>query len=531
MKPRGTPSSLPWTLLVALSCLAPVLAAQETDVTQTPNRANSGIQKSLLEQVGAGRGDALTPGSSLFVIRRDPFRAIARGRQLFQRKFTLEQGAGPRTGDGSGDIEHDASIGAGLADSCAACHGRPQGAAGFGGDVFTRPDGRDAPHLFGLGLVEMLADEMTAELREIRTRTLAQAHSSQHPATARLTAKGVEFGVLRALPDGSVDASRVDGVDADLRVRPFFAEGSAYSIREFVVGAFNNEMGLESADPELLTASQGGVTTTPSGLVLDGTLDRIGPPPAAHSQDDPDHDGVRDEVPTSVTDFMEFYLLNYFRPGVSTREPEECRRGLETFREIGCAACHVPDLKLEHDRRVADVETRFDARNGNPFNQLFARATPLNQVVDDGTGLPPLEPPTGGSFVVRGIFSDFKRHDLGPNFDEEQFDGSVVREFVTEPLWGVASSGPYGHDGRSPTLEAVILRHGGEAQHTRELFARLPDPDKKRVLTLLQSLVLFSPPSTASNLHPADPTAADFPLHGHGSIDLSVLFDDPFDKE
>jgi hypothetical protein len=32
-------------------------------------------------------------------------------------------------------------------DSCAACHGRPRGAAGFGGDVVTRPDSRDAPHL------------------------------------------------------------------------------------------------------------------------------------------------------------------------------------------------------------------------------------------------------------------------------------------------------------------------------------------------------------------------------------------------
>jgi hypothetical protein len=53
-------------------------------------------------------------------------------------------------------------IGAGLADSCATCHGRPRGSAGFGGNVVTRPDSRDAPHLFGAGLKEMLADEISS---------------------------------------------------------------------------------------------------------------------------------------------------------------------------------------------------------------------------------------------------------------------------------------------------------------------------------------------------------------------------------
>jgi CxxC motif-containing protein (DUF1111 family) len=34
---------------------------------------------------------------------------------------------------------------------------------------------------------------------------------------------------------------------------------------------------------------------------------------------------------------------------------------------------------------------------------------------------------------------------------------------MTEPLWGVGSTAPYGHDGRSINLREVILRHGGEA--------------------------------------------------------------------
>jgi hypothetical protein len=98
----------------------------------------------------------VTPDSSLFIINRDPFRSVRRGRQLFQRKFTVAQGFGPRINDGMGDIEANTAIGNGLMDSCAGCHANPRGAAGSGGAIlFVRPDHRDSPHLFGVGLKEM----------------------------------------------------------------------------------------------------------------------------------------------------------------------------------------------------------------------------------------------------------------------------------------------------------------------------------------------------------------------------------------
>src|SRR5215472_12014896 len=60
------------------------------DNTQAPNTAHAGISKSLSQEIGVGRGDITTPNSSLFIIKRDPFRAVRRGRQLFQRKLSLE---------------------------------------------------------------------------------------------------------------------------------------------------------------------------------------------------------------------------------------------------------------------------------------------------------------------------------------------------------------------------------------------------------------------------------------------------------
>jgi hypothetical protein len=503
--------------------------AQLVDKTQTPNTANEGIAKSLADQIGAGRGDVLTPRSSAFIIGRDPFRSIRRGRQIFQRKFTRQEGMGPRVGDGSGDINTNLALGAGLADSCASCHGRPRGSAGFGGDVVTRPDSRDAPHLFGLGLKEMLADEITADLRAIRARALAEAASRGRDVTRPLGSKGVRYGVLTAHRDGTVDTSRVEGVDPDLRVRPFFAHGGTISIREFVVGALQNEMGLQAVDPDLAKAAAGGRVTTPAGMVLDGSADDLEAPPTADPAADPDGDGVANEIPTSLVDHLEFYLLNYFKPA-TYRETTTTAHGRRIFEEIGCATCHVPSLRINRDRRVADVDTVYDPTRGI-FNGLFATAAPLHATVPDSSGFPPLQPPLLQPFLVRNIFTDFKRHDLGPGFYERNYDGTTRKEFMTLPLWGVGSTAPYGHDGRSINLTEVIRRHGGEAQGSRDVFDALPSHERRAVVEFLESLVLFPPDDTASNLNPGDPTTPGFPQVGHGSIKLGVLFNDPSDPE
>ncbi len=509
--------------------VAPVAHGQLTDITQTPNAANAGIHKSYEEQIGPGRGDVMTPDSSTFILKRDPARSIRRGRQIFQRKFTVAQGSGPRTGDGVGPIEIEASVGAGMSDSCAACHGRPRGSAGFGGDVFTRPDSRDAPHLFGLGLQEMLADEITQDLRAIQADAIAEAQDQGEDVTLRLVSKGILYGAITAHPDGSVDTSGVKGVNSDLRVRPFFAEGSTISIREFIVGAFNAEMGLESADPDLVAANAGADVVTPSGMLLSGSTDDIEGAPASSPVDDPDEDGVVDEIPSSIVDHTEFYLLNYFKPG-RHQMSSVTALGRRVFDRIGCDECHVPDLLIEHDRRIADVETGYDP-DAEGFNHLFADAATQFHEVDDGSGYPTLKVPNGKSFLVESIYTDFKRHDLGPGFHEVNFDGSVTTQFMTEPLWGVGSTPPYGHDGRSINLTEVILRHGGEAQKSRDAFDALPEARKGFLLALLRSLVLFPPDDTPSNLNPGDPATPGFPQFGHGSINLGALFNNPADAE
>jgi Di-haem oxidoreductase, putative peroxidase len=496
--------------------------AQLTDITQTPNRENAGIRKSLEEQIGAGRGDGTTPDSSLFIIHRDPFRAIRRGRQLFQRKFTVAQGFGPRLNDGVGDIERITALGNGLMDSCAGCHANPRGSAGSGGAIlFVRPDHRKSPHLFGVGLKEMLADEITADLRAIREEARNKAQQQGEAVTLPLTSKGIDYGQIRAFPDGSVDTTMVEGVNPDLRVRPFFAEGRRFSLRELIVVALNDAMGLQAEDSDLETAAAGERIVTPSGIVLDGALDTLVAPPVGSNE--------RAEIPQALIDFFEFYLLHYFKPG-RYQETAVTRSGRQLLGQLGCTQCHIADLPLERDRRVADIDTVYDPERGI-FNHLFATAVPLFRTVDDGTGFPPFKLPLGGPFLVENIFTDFKRHDLGPNFHERNFNGAMTTHFLTLPLWGVGSTPPYGHDGRSINLREVILRHGGEAQAQREAFVQLSAQEQDAVLRFLESLILFPPDDTASTLDPGNPGAPDFPQRGHGSIGLGTLFNDPSEPE
>ncbi|MEE8525585.1 MAG: di-heme oxidoredictase family protein [Thermoanaerobaculia bacterium] len=528
-------------LLIGLGTVVPDLASAQLvgcDQVAPTNAPGGCIARTLEDQIDLGHnGDIVSPGTnfsistgSIFLIKHDPARSIRRGRQLFQRKFTENEGQGPRVNDDStGSIVANRALGAGMVDSCAGCHGRPRGAAGHGGVVQTFPDSRDSPHLFGLGLMEQLGDEMTATLRAIRQQAIDDAlgaDDSDCPVTRDLGAKGVDFGQITVACDGDVDYSAVAGVDApSLRIKPFFAQGGTISMREFIIGAMNAEMGIKISDPVLCAVTDPDApvaATSPSGFAFDPAADSFERPPVC--------DGSG-ELDVAAVDHLEFYLLNYFKPG-RYLQTARSRAGLRLMENIGCTGCHIQNLTIDSDRRVADVETNFDPVNGI-FNELFAVASTRFHTAPD-----PDHPdfvfvlPNGDPFVVENVFTDLKRHDLGPDFDERDWeDGddptSRLREHMTEPLWGVGSTSPYGHDGRSINLDAVIRRHGGEAAEVTAAFAGLSGNNQSKILEFLNTLVLFPPDDTASNLNAGDPSDPGFPQTGHGNIALGALFTIP----
>ena len=90
-------------------------------------------------------------------------------------------------------------------------------------------------------------------------------------------------------------------------------------------------MGLaDSEDPDLLAASTGGRVVTPPAWSWTDRKTRLVPPSAP----DPENGN---EVNPAIVDHLEFYLLNYFKPGHDIQNTITDRG--RWFPKIGCASC------------------------------------------------------------------------------------------------------------------------------------------------------------------------------------------------
>ena len=388
----------------AVALAANSASAQLADSTQvTPTMPGGHIAKSLEQQVGAGHGDELTPGSSVYLIKRDPARSIRRGRQLFQRKFTMAAGrrAARQRRLGGEHPRRTAPSAPASSDSCAGCHGRPRGSAGFGGDVVTRPDSRDAPHLFGLGLQEMLADEITTELRAIRARRArdaARAHRKALPhgspgcgtppaGDVRLVSKGISYGRIRAFPNGTVDTSRGrrrrHGPARAAVLRPGRARSRSASSRSArSTPRWGSRRRTRCCAPSP-------IRWQPARVISPGRLRlRPGPRPLssgrrAASSRRRRRRRRRDEIDTAIDRPHGVLPAQLLQARASARETLRTQRGRARMDTLGCTSCHVAEPAVQSDRRVADVETVHDPVRGI-FNRLFATARPRFVAIDDG---------------------------------------------------------------------------------------------------------------------------------------------------
>ncbi|MEL7267584.1 MAG: di-heme oxidoredictase family protein, partial [Planctomycetota bacterium] len=70
---------------------------------------------------------------------------------------------------------------------------------------------------------------------------------------------------------------------------------------------------------------------------------------------------------------------------------------------------------------------------------------------------------------------------------------NLCREFRTPPLWGVASTAPYMHDGRCDTLMDAILMHEGEAEASQRSFTGMPRADQEAIIAFLNTFEIQDP--------------------------------------
>ena len=131
---------------------------------------------------------------------------------------------------------------------------------------------------------------------------------------------------------------------------------------------------------------------------------------------------------------------------------------------------------------------------------LQRHATEEGQRLFDQIGCASCHTPQLGS--VAGLYSDLLLHRMGQDLEgggsynqpppslpgSSSSEGPLPDEWRTPPLWGVADSAPYLHDGRAATLEDAILLHAGQAAPAAGHFARLRPQEKEQLLAFLKSL-------------------------------------------
>ncbi|HZQ52596.1 MAG TPA: di-heme oxidoredictase family protein [Bryobacteraceae bacterium] len=442
------------------------------------------------------------------------------GKQLFTANWTVQEGQGRPLAKGVGTPAPLSDPGSPLvfprnfnrlsapdANSCAGCHNAPvtggagdivanvfvlgqrfdsvtmdhsdtlvtRGAVDESGDFITVlnfADSRATPGMFGSGYVELLAREITTDLRAIESTILPGQ-------SAALVSKGIYFGRLARRADGAWDTSGVTGLPPQalistrpsnppsLIVQPWHQSGNAVSLRQFTINAFNQHHGIQAEE-------------------------RFG------NGVDQDGDGFINELTEADITAAVLFQAAMAVPGRVIPENPVLQsaivNGERLFAKIGCATCHIPSLPLKN----------WMYTEPNPYNppgNLRPGDAPAftMDLTDPRLPHPRLRPVNGVIYVP--AYTDFKLHDIcsgadDPNaeaIDQNQPAGSQAffignRRFLTKRLWNVGSSPNHFHHGKFTTIRESILAHAGEAEDTRSNFVSLSPYDQGSIIEFLKTL-------------------------------------------
>ena len=474
---------------------------------------------------------------------------IQYGAQLFNAKFTAQEGAGRPKSKGTGAPLSDPSsplvfprnfdrISSPDSNGCSGCHNAP--ISGGGGDRVTvvfvlaqrfdhltldHADGialrgavdesgkfvtmenatndRKTIGMNGSGFVEMLARQMTADLQ-------AERDAGPFGSCAMLKSKGISFGCLTHNADGTWDTSRVEGLAApslaskgtsppSLIIRPLHQVGNIVSLRQFSNNAVNHHHGMQSEERFGLNA-------------------------------DPDGDGVVNELTTADLTAVSLFQATMPVPGrVIPNDPAVERANLKgeaVFDRIGCATCHATLPLTSNNNPGLSGQPGWIYFEPNPYNPATGPNSPNLQLgtTDYPVSAPALTVdltseilPLPRLRVHKGVvtvpaYTDLKLHDISATsdpktdpecepLDQNQPAGSPAFfagncKFITRKLWGFYNQGgAFMHHGKFTTAREAVEAHNGEALTQRKAFDALPGHLQNDLIEFLKSLQVLPPGS------------------------------------
>ncbi|MEX0852828.1 MAG: di-heme oxidoredictase family protein [Bauldia sp.] len=160
------------------------------------------------------------------------------------------------------------------------------------------------------------------------------------------------------------------------------------------------------------------------------------------------------EMSDSFFDRLVIYMRTLAVPEARGLDRPLARQGAAVFRDLGCAACHIPTLTTGPDAPLPELA----GQTSHPFTDLLV-------------------------------------HDMGEGLADHRPDGAASgSEWRTPPLWGIGLLGVVNghdrllHDGRARGLAEAILWHGGEAEKAREAFRNAPAGEREALIAFLGAL-------------------------------------------
>jgi CxxC motif-containing protein (DUF1111 family) len=344
--------------------------------------------------------------------------------------------------DGKDDFEKTETVEGGLGpifnrDSCVACHSSPVagGASAinvtrFGMTVHGKFDALDS-----LGGSLLQENAIVPEVQEfVPSVANVVIHRNSTPLFG--------LGLMEAIPDSEIVRNarqygneRINGrvgwvtdvVSGKRMAGRFGWKAQQATVTAFAADAYRNEMGVTNKYFPTENAPNG-------NQELLKKYDFV---------QDPEDQATA----TSLADFEKVAnFMRFLAPPPASKPTPATASGRMIFDTLGCALCHTPVMRTGY--------SSIAAFNNKPV----------------------------------WLYSDLLLHDMGSLGDGIVQETATGRDFRTPPLWGIAQSAPYLHDGRALTIDEAIKAHDGEGKVVRDRYLKLNKAQQKLLNDFVLSL-------------------------------------------
>lgn len=364
------------------------------------------------------------PGLPLPGLTADQLARFEEGRAWFDYGWSAEEGLGPLY----------------LQDRCSSCHDLPT-LGGTGVEVLPL-----VSRSLGAGSCDPL-EALGGPVIQYRATPLLQGAGIQRERNPEVATERVKLlapllygaGLVEAIQEAEI-LSRADPDDldgdgisgrpartADGRIGRFTRKGTAADLLHQAASAASTDIGLTSSiHPQ---------ENTVNGKPLPDGVD-----PAV----DPE---LRQDVLDRIVEYLRYLAPLSRESPETTAAADSIRRGEDLFEGVGCTGCHTPSMITgENEVEALSQQTIY-------------------------------------------LYSDLLLHDLGPDFRTVCSGEVAVSESITARLQGLGLRYTFIQDVMGhPGVEEVILRHGGEAQASRDAFAALGFTERELLLRFLASI-------------------------------------------